>query len=233
MPGVSSIHQLESWIHADLLWLWSSILQLGIWVGPTWAWAIDQLDRHAGTITAVATVVLALVTWIYVRLTGKLATYAKASVDATEKLIQAEDTRDRAQHSAAVAAVFYDLVEIASPMGMILIHGDPTLYVPFELHRGLPPAVAQKVTKTQSLLEVMRGRFRGLKFAPAQLVLFYNDDLVPTIDALRDYGNGLGLDLQTDIVAVEHDEVALNAQTIATAQKAMAGQQPSPAPQKP
>src|SRR5258708_36658665 len=108
--------------------------------------------------TAVAGVVLALVTWIYVRLTGKLAAYAKASVDATEKLIQAEDTRDRAQHSAAVAAVFFDPVEVPSPMGVILIHRDPNLYVPFEfrsahrhptraLHPGLPPPAAHRATK--------------------------------------------------------------------------------------
>lgn len=226
----------------------SAIQQVVLWVGPYWAWTVDQLDQHAGAITAVATAVLAFVTWIYVRLTRRLATYAKASVDATEKLIQAEDARDRAQHSAAVAALFYDLLEIARPMGMILIHGDPSLYVPFEflsahrqligtLHRGLPAAVAKQVTKTQSLLEVMRGRFQTLKFAPLQLELFYNDDLVPTIHALRDYGNQLGLDLETDIAPIDKGDVALNSQTIANAQKNLAAQQPtsgaqlSPAPQ--
>jgi hypothetical protein len=213
-----------------------------VWLGPYWTWTVDQLDRHAGAVTAVATAILAFVTWIYVRLTRTLATYAKASVDATEKLIQAGDARDRAQHSAAVAALFYDLLEIARPMGMILIHGDPTLYVPFEflsahrqligtLHRGLPSAVAKRVTKTQSLLEVMRGRFQTLKFAPLQLELFYNDDLVPTIHALRDYGNQIGLDVETDIGPIDKDDVALNSQAIANAQKNFAVQQPMPAVQ--
>ncbi len=174
------------------------------------SFSLAWLDQHAGAVQALTAVIIAIVTVIYVILTNRLAVQATRQSDLIAN-------RERAEHDAAVIAVFYELLSIAKPIELRLLHGTVTI-VPFgfagayrslvgPLHYRLPPALGHRLAKTFSLVEVVRSQLDSPRYQARQVAITYNDDIVPTLEALRAYAAERDIELQIDVAQVDLDEL--------------------------
>src|ERR1700730_14688627 len=147
-------------------------------------------------LTPVATFVLAGVTAVLAAATIFLGWQAKDSVKETKSLIQDQQRARTDDHTAAVEAVYQELVSVAGPVRMVLQHGNLAVRVPFALiaayhqvlaplYRGLPPQLGARLTRTYSLLDIQRAAFETMTISVHQLRLVFNEEMVPTANDLR------------------------------------------------
>ncbi len=178
------------------------------------------LDSHASAIQAASAAIQAMAAWVtialtvvlvgatlaYVLYTNRLAARTGESVQATRDLLADQQNARTQDHVSAVEAVYQELVAIARPLRLILEHGELGIRVPFAtvaayrevlgpLYRGLPPAVGEQLAKTYSLLDIQRRALDAMNLNVHQLNLVFNEDLIPTIDALRTHLHELARDL--------------------------------------
>lgn len=207
----------------------SALQQFVHWLNAN-AGSLQGVAALATGISAVVALLLLVATFKMARSASAQATSAKDSVDATREILQAEERRRQEEHFAAVRAIYYELVAVATPIGMILIHGDPSLYVPFEmatsygqlqipLLRDVPDPMVGRVAKTYSMLAINRSRFGARRIAPIQVELFMNDDLVPTLAALHAHAAAHGVVMDVPPAAVPKVDIVLNAANVTTWQQ--------------
>jgi hypothetical protein len=174
---------------------------------------ITWLDTNSGAVLAiVGSLTLIAIT------AGSLA--SMRMVRGTAQLIAHEQAERQGAHLAAVAAILYELQAIAYPLGLMLrngwqmeaLPGAPNAYAQLllDFHRGLTDELGGRVAQTYSVLAVLRANMAAHVIpTDHQLDLAYNDELVPTVDALCQYSRGHGREIANRTAAIPRDEIVL------------------------
>ena len=138
----------------------------------------------------------------------------------TGQLIAHEQAERQGAHLAAVAAIVYELQGLAYSLALMLrngwlmeeLPGSPNAYAQLllDFHRGLPDDLGRRVARTYNVMARLRANMAA-HMAPTarQMDLAYNDELVPTVDALCQYGRNQGRDVANPIMPIAREEIVL------------------------